>query len=122
MRKLLTEQLRTIARRLGGLEGLEVELGPRDEMDVIVAGFRDELVMEDRRRLTERAFALHRALKRIEAGEYGICTTCDHPIAPARLAAIPEADLCVGCQERHERDRRTLERLPSRRPTWEEDE
>lgn len=35
------------------------------------------------------------ALARIDAGTYGRCRTCDAPIAPARLAALPTAATCV---------------------------
>jgi RNA polymerase-binding transcription factor DksA len=38
-----------------------------------------------------------RALRRLDGGTYGICCTCDEPIEPARLAAIPEAAECVDC-------------------------
>jgi DnaK suppressor protein len=39
------------------------------------------------------------ALDRLEAGDYGTCLSCDAPIAPKRLAAIPWARYCVTCQE-----------------------
>lgn len=38
-----------------------------------------------------------RALDRIEAGTYGLCTACREPIASARLQAIPEAERCANC-------------------------
>jgi DnaK suppressor protein len=38
-----------------------------------------------------------RALRRLDAGTYGMCCTCDEAIEPARLAAIPEAAECVDC-------------------------
>lgn len=37
------------------------------------------------------------ALSRIAAGTYGICTKCGQSISRARLAAVPEAALCIGC-------------------------
>lgn len=37
------------------------------------------------------------ALRRLDAGTYGICSACDGPIEPARLAALPEAAECVDC-------------------------
>jgi len=40
------------------------------------------------------------ALRRIEAGSYGICHECEEPISPKRLAAVPWAKYCVSCQER----------------------
>lgn len=37
------------------------------------------------------------ALARLDAGRYGECTRCGAMIAPARLAAVPQADLCNAC-------------------------
>jgi DnaK suppressor protein len=37
------------------------------------------------------------ALKRIETGNYGVCTACGMAISPARLTAIPTAVTCVRC-------------------------
>jgi|SRR5215471_3046354 len=39
------------------------------------------------------------ALDRLDSGDYGTCLSCDEPIAPKRLAAIPWARYCVTCQE-----------------------
>ena len=38
------------------------------------------------------------ALSRVDAGTYGICEACGKPIPEARLEALPEATLCVGCK------------------------
>lgn len=40
-----------------------------------------------------------RALARLDAGEYGICTSCGEPINPARVEALPYAELCIECAE-----------------------
>ncbi len=37
------------------------------------------------------------ALRRLDAGVYGICTACRRPIEPARLAVLPEAAECADC-------------------------
>jgi RNA polymerase-binding protein DksA len=37
------------------------------------------------------------ALRRVEAGVYGTCSSCDGPIALARLEAMPETELCIDC-------------------------
>jgi DnaK suppressor protein len=49
-----------------------------------------------------------RALAKVDDGTYGTCDACGEPIAPARLRAIPESVLCVGCaaSERSARPRR----------------
>jgi RNA polymerase-binding transcription factor DksA len=43
--------------------------------------------------------AIRAALARVDAGTYGTCAACEEEIDPARLAAIPEAALCIGCQD-----------------------
>jgi DnaK suppressor protein len=52
----------------------------------------------DRIEATESRLALHR----LRDGSYGTCAECRDPIAPGRLRAIPEATMCVRCQERIE--------------------
>jgi RNA polymerase-binding protein DksA len=43
------------------------------------------------------------ALKRIDAGTYGICENCGRPIQPARLEAMPWVTLCIDCKRLAER-------------------
>lgn len=43
------------------------------------------------------------ALKRIEEGTFGICEDCKSLIAKIRLKAVPQARLCVKCQEKKEK-------------------
>jgi len=67
---------------------------------------------DEAQRLSERELVIHQldresivlrevraALARIDDGTYGVCLRCDDNIAPARLAAVPWASLCLGCQE-----------------------
>ena len=42
------------------------------------------------------------AIRRLEAGVYGVCAECGAEIAEPRLKALPFATLCVACQEREE--------------------
>lgn len=51
--------------------------------------------MEDVHMAEARAIAA--TLQRIDAGTYGICTSCGAEIAPARLEALPTATRCIGC-------------------------
>lgn len=37
------------------------------------------------------------ALKRIEDGQYGLCTNCGCTIGEKRLEALPETPFCVSC-------------------------
>jgi len=43
------------------------------------------------------------ALERMNEGEYGTCVECDEPIVLTRLAAMPEVQTCLRCQDRPER-------------------
>ena len=42
---------------------------------------------------------IEEALDRLDSGDYGICLSCDQPIPPKRLQAVPWARYCVRCQE-----------------------
>ncbi|MBM3243216.1 MAG: TraR/DksA family transcriptional regulator [Candidatus Omnitrophica bacterium] len=57
------------------------------------------LASNDRKFLYE----LDDALKRIDEGTYGICQDCKCSIARTRLKAVPQARLCVKCQEKREK-------------------
>jgi DnaK suppressor protein len=43
------------------------------------------------------------ALRRIEAGTFGLCESCGKPIAPERLEALPWALDCVDCHSKKRR-------------------
>jgi RNA polymerase-binding protein DksA len=43
------------------------------------------------------------ALKRIEAGTYGVCENCGRPIDVERLEAMPWVTLCIDCKREAER-------------------
>jgi len=48
--------------------------------------------------------AIDQALDRIQEGSYGICAVCSRPINPRRLLAVPNAKLCLNCQQEKERN------------------
>jgi DnaK suppressor protein len=48
--------------------------------------------------------AIDEALARIKTGSYGVCAVCSSPINPRRLLAVPNANLCIHCQEEKERN------------------
>jgi len=68
-------------------------------------GLKDDLEI-DRTRISL-------ALDRLHKGTYGYCLRCGRPIPEGRLAAMPEAELCVPCQEEETRP-------ASRRPVEEQ--
>jgi len=42
---------------------------------------------------------IEEALDRIRSGDYGVCLSCEEPIAPKRWHALPCARYCIECQE-----------------------
>jgi DnaK suppressor protein len=64
-----------------------------------LAGVLERLEEHDRAEIS----AIDWALERIERGEYGVCRACGEAIPAARQHALPTADLCRPCAERHER-------------------
>jgi DnaK suppressor protein len=54
-------------------------------------------------RLENQLEQVRAALNRLDEGTYGNCENCGEPILPARLRAMPQATLCIDCQEKMER-------------------
>jgi DnaK suppressor protein len=54
------------------------------------------------RRLLEQ---IDDALRRMDAGTYGICERCGERIEPERLEALPYARMCLDCKRRDETGR-----------------
>ncbi len=106
--------VREIERRMSGdlqavLVQLRVHHGQAESEPTKADFFDAAQVMEHREgrhlhagRLTERGRRLAAALDRIREGTYGVCTNCGDGIVRARLAAMPEAETCVRCQEARE--------------------
>lgn len=88
----LQERMDSIRRDVGKEHSLDaVEQAQERENDQVV----DAIGVETAQSLRE----IQAALARLEAGGYGICERCGEEIAPARLAVLPEAVLCVRCAE-----------------------
>lgn len=109
IRERLEQELRVTATRLrerGWLahpERLSEVIPPEgpmgDTFDRIEALESREQDLASRERLAERLDRIVEALQRLRDGSYGTCSACGGPIGLARLRAIPEATLCIGCQE-----------------------
>jgi DnaK suppressor protein len=53
-------------------------------------------------------YEIEEALKRVEAGTYGVCEMSGKPIPHARLEAIPFARFTVECQTKIEKEKRAM--------------
>lgn len=51
--------------------------------------------------LNEALLEVEAAIARLADGSYGLCQRCGEPIPPARLEAMPAAQLCISCASKH---------------------
>jgi len=85
-------------------EMLAEDMEPGDIQFDEESGEGDTLGVERERDLLLSAQAraavdeIDRALAKMDAGTYGVCDRCGHPIPKARLKALPYAALCVACK------------------------
>jgi DnaK suppressor protein len=77
------------ARVADGQDGVDAE--HRDDLDLALLQMRGETLAR-----------IDAALRRLEAGTYGICGDCEQPIAAERLRALPFAARCRPCEEARE--------------------
>jgi DnaK suppressor protein len=88
-----------IAERLAD----SVQTAGDDEADTAASAFERETELALTANAQDLLDQTERALKRIDAGTYGVCESCGKAIGKARLTAFPRAVLCVECKQREER-------------------
>jgi RNA polymerase-binding protein DksA len=94
----LSEQLTTIEDQsfAATQSDLSGDVGVDDESaDAGTATFEREKELSIEQNVRDLIAKIERALKRIEAGTFGVCEVCGKPIEKARLKALPYADLCI---------------------------
>ena len=97
VRAALTARLAGLRARGARIEAdLATPVSP-DSEEAAVERADDEPLAGEGRVLAQEAAEVAAAITRIDAGTYGDCARCGEPIAPARLAAEPEAALCIDC-------------------------
>lgn len=78
--------------------------GKREEEADEVMELEKRLVME--KHLGDTLAEINHALDKFENGTYGICDNCGNPIEPARLDALPQANLCLICKSKRVKESR----------------
>jgi RNA polymerase-binding protein DksA len=93
----LEQMLAELTARLAHLEADLDEPADADSGERAVQQ-EDDASLEGQAALVQREIAsVTHALGRIAEGTYGECTKCGAEIAAGRLAARPEAALCIDC-------------------------
>jgi RNA polymerase-binding transcription factor DksA len=99
IQKDLEHRLEVLRRRTSKVEtSLRRELN-RDSQEAAQEAENDEVLERLDEGGLQEIEAIRNALKRIEAGTYGVCTSCEEPIAIGRLEALPFALRCIDCAD-----------------------
>ncbi|MBA2445773.1 MAG: TraR/DksA C4-type zinc finger protein [Nocardioidaceae bacterium] len=90
-------------REIGQLLRESGEGAGNDQADVGSNTFERDHEMSMVKNARENLELVQEAVKRVDAGSYGRCESCDQPIGKMRLLAFPRATLCMECKQRQER-------------------
>ena len=112
---LLRSRLENEQKRLTGeLEQIKASVRPASERrEGSPFGKREEeatetLELEKRlaleKQVRDQLAEVEHALHKFEQGTYGLCDICGQPIDPARLEALPQANLCLSCKAKQAKD------------------
>src|SRR6201989_2178688 len=69
-----------------------------DALDEVQHAAERELAIRNLDREANLLRTVRAALRRIDEGSFGVCLHCEEDISPKRLAAVPWAPFCIGCQ------------------------
>ena len=103
----LSEELEQIRAKLrpssGRREGSP--FGKREEEADEAFELEKGLALE--KRLADALTEIEHTMKKYESGTYGVCDLCGQLIAPARLEALPQANLCLDCKAHQTKNARS---------------
>jgi|SRR6185437_16392769 len=91
------------ARENANEQGDQIQSGPGDEADISVLDTSADYFLKLANNHQHELMELRDALERMRRGVYGICESCESPIAVERLRRLPAARLCIECQAAVER-------------------
>jgi DnaK suppressor protein len=86
-------------------ESKEVETGiAQDVGDKAESSYTKEFLLSLSDTERKQLILIGEALKRVEAGDFGVCQTCGADIGKKRLDVVPWARLCIACQQKEEEE------------------
>ena len=97
-RAMLIEKRRSVLAGLGTKFDTLARLGRVAEDDQAQISHEEFISLRVNGMDYEQLRLVEEALDRLDSGDYGVCLSCEEPIAPKRLNAIPWARYCVTCQ------------------------
>jgi len=103
-REHLIEQLNQLEASVRSVEERREgsPFGKREEEATETQELEKRLALE--KRIKDQMAGVEHALHKFEEGTYGLCDGCGQPIDPARLEALPQANLCMSCKTQQTKD------------------
>ena len=77
--------------------------GKREEEAAEALELEKRIAIE--KRIKDQMVEIDHALHKFEEETYGLCDSCGQTIDPARLEALPQANLCLSCKAKNEKCR-----------------
>ena len=116
LKSMLEDRRRDIQDRLRSLrETLPAQVAEvKDAEEQSVQDFAQDVELALMEMKSETLAQIDEAIRRLEAGVYGLCANCGRDVAEARLKAMPFATLCLECQENEEEARASERSLEAR--------
>ena len=105
-RKTLENSRKELGNGNRNREALAIETSP-DDLDRIQHASERDYAMGNLERSSNRLREVQAALRRMDAGTFGICAGCEENINLKRLAAVPWTSFCIVCQDLADRDQDT---------------
>lgn len=105
-RRILEKRQTELGNGNKNREALVIDTSP-DELDRIQDAGNRDWAMGNLERDSNGLREVRDALRRIDAGTFGICAGCEEDINVKRLAAVPWASFCIVCQEAADREQKT---------------
>lgn len=97
-RNVLDAQRAELVRQIGNRDGIAIEKSP-DALDEVQHACERELAIRNLDRESNLLRNVRGALRRLDAGSFGVCLHCEEDISAKRLAAVPWTPFCLACQE-----------------------
>ncbi len=97
IKKQLEEKLRELTARAEEIDDDLSRAADDDWEEHAVEAEGDEVLEQVGDVTLDEIRQIKYALNQIEAGTYGVCTTCEGPIGKERLEALPFATRCIAC-------------------------
>jgi DnaK suppressor protein len=107
-KQAMEAKLRELTQSGGWRDTIAIEHSA-DPVDTTQRALEREMATRGLDRSATLVRQIRAALDRVDRKEYGVCLECEEPISQKRLAAIPWAALCIGCQEEADGQNRNVD-------------